>query len=158
MINLRISCKASPGQQNILQCLTCVINLSMKRSGPNSDPWWTPQALSKHDHMSSQSSNCCLLSRELLSQFRTTPMISHRSPLFIHLSSPVLSNAFLGSINTPAAYLFWSKELVISSVSPVTAEVDLLDLNLIDCQSVNSIYGLICQPRLCKMEEAEKGL
>ncbi|XP_036963237.1 protein NLRC3-like [Acanthopagrus latus] len=25
----------------------------MKRSGPNTDPWWTPQALSNQDHMSS---------------------------------------------------------------------------------------------------------
>lgn len=141
-----------------------VTNVSVKKSGPNTDPWWTPQALSKQDHMSSPSSDCCLLSRELLSRVRTPPLVPHCSPLLIHLSWSIVSNAFFRSINTQLHISFGLSSLwFLQSVQWLLQMLICWIWICIDCQSVNRVYWWICSVcqqrvfiRFSKVAAAEK--
>lgn len=79
-------------QPQITHILIMLMFDSMKRIGPNTDPWGTPQASSKHDNTYSPIFTICCHPE------------SFTASLSINLSWLIVSNAFLRSIKNPAAF------------------------------------------------------
>ena len=120
----------------------------MKRSGPT----LTPGGLHKHCPNRATcphpSSDCCLVSKELLSRVRTSPLIPHRSPLLICLSWSIVSSAFFGSINNQLHIPFVLSRLwFLQSVQWLLKMLICWIWICIDCQLVDRMYWRLCSGR-----------